>query len=592
MRRLLLTLVAVVVLVVGSLKLCALLRAQAGDDPSSSRAILSIIGTTDLHGYYMERDGRGGLGVFGGYVKNLRAAREADGGAVLLLDAGDAFQGGVDSNLSEGALIVDGYNALGYNALAIGNHEFDFGAADRPGAREDPRDDPRGALKALAARAHFPFLAANLVDELTGQRVDWPNVRASTVVDTAVGKVGVIGVMTAAAMRATLPLNVRGLRTSPLADAIRTEATRLRAAAVPLIVVAAHAGGFCDRFDDPHDLWACDGTAEIFDVARDLEPGLVDAIVAGHTHAALAHIVNGIPIVQSYFAGQAFGRIDLTIDRASGRAVAGVPFRPHFICAEEDPRTHECATAGDSTARLPPARYEGRPIADDHDIDEAMRASLARVQHLRDQPIGVTIESPIARTGSPESPLGNLFADALREQTGADVALNNNSFGGLRADLGAGLLTFGRLYDTFPFDNRLVQVTVTADALASGIGNALRRGRRGTFGISGVSVVARCVDNRFEVNLFRPEPRVAGDHRLDPSETIVLVGMDSMLGGQLFVPALSPGAVRPPVDAPLVREVVEDWLRRRGGDLRTEDFVDPEHPRLRFDGSVDACIAQ
>ena len=114
---------------------------------------LSIVSTSDLHGNLLPRDGRGGLAAFGGYVRNLRAARAADRGAVLLVDSGDTFQGGIESDLSEGAVVVDAYAALGYAAAAIGNHEFDFGAADGPGAREQPDADPRGAIKALAAHA-------------------------------------------------------------------------------------------------------------------------------------------------------------------------------------------------------------------------------------------------------------------------------------------------------------------------------------------------------------------------------------------------------------------------------------------------------
>ena len=82
----------------------------------------------------------------------LAAARAADGGGVLLLDAGDTFQGGIESNLSEGALVVDAYNALGYDALAIGNHEFEYGALDTATA-SGALADMRGALKAAAARA-------------------------------------------------------------------------------------------------------------------------------------------------------------------------------------------------------------------------------------------------------------------------------------------------------------------------------------------------------------------------------------------------------------------------------------------------------
>src|SRR5262245_21146365 len=74
---------------------------------------LSIVGTTDVHGrVFVDEQGRGGLPLLGGFVKNLRKAREADGGAVMLLDAGDTFQGGIESNLSEGGLAVDAYNAL------------------------------------------------------------------------------------------------------------------------------------------------------------------------------------------------------------------------------------------------------------------------------------------------------------------------------------------------------------------------------------------------------------------------------------------------------------------------------------------------
>src|SRR6187401_1641467 len=71
---------------------------------------ISIVGTNDLHGRLFTGDeGRGGLTVLGGYVANLRAARATDGGGVLVLDAGDTFQGGIESNLSEGLLVVDAY---------------------------------------------------------------------------------------------------------------------------------------------------------------------------------------------------------------------------------------------------------------------------------------------------------------------------------------------------------------------------------------------------------------------------------------------------------------------------------------------------
>ena len=132
---------------------------------------LSVVGTTDVHGFVFSRNGRGGVALLAGYIKNLRAARTADGGATLLFDSGDTFQGGIESNLTEGGLVIDAYNALGYTAAAIGNHEFDFGPVDLPGARQTREGDPRGAIKARAAQARFPFLAANLLDAATDRPV-------------------------------------------------------------------------------------------------------------------------------------------------------------------------------------------------------------------------------------------------------------------------------------------------------------------------------------------------------------------------------------------------------------------------------------
>jgi 5'-nucleotidase len=266
---------------------CPYALAEADSQPDV--VTLSIVGTTDLHGNIFPRNGQGGLAVFAGYVNNLRVTRAADGGAVVLIDAGDTFQGGIESNLSEGAIVVDAYGVLGYTAAVIGNHEFDFGPVDTAEGRQVLGRDPRGAIKAAARRARFPFLAANLVDEATGRAIDWPNVRPSVLVDAAGVKVGIVGVMTIDALRATLRVNVQGLRASPLAEAIADEASKLRAAGAQIVIAGAHAGGACAEFEDSADLSSCDSLSEIFQVARSLPRGLVDVIAAGHTHQGLAH---------------------------------------------------------------------------------------------------------------------------------------------------------------------------------------------------------------------------------------------------------------------------------------------------------------
>src|SRR5262245_47391265 len=140
--------------------------------PAGPRPItITVVGTNDLHGGIAPRDGRGGLALFAGYLANVRRAREKDGGAVVLVDAGDRFQGTLESNLAEGAPVVAAYDALGYDAVAVGNHDFDYGPVGSASVPRSPADDPFGALAARAAEARFPFLAANILVAATGQPI-------------------------------------------------------------------------------------------------------------------------------------------------------------------------------------------------------------------------------------------------------------------------------------------------------------------------------------------------------------------------------------------------------------------------------------
>ncbi len=554
--------------------------------PQSSDVVtLSIVGTTDLHGYVFPRGGAGGLALLGGYVNNLRASRAADGGAVLLIDSGDTYQGGIESNLSEGAIVIDAYNAMGYTAAVIGNHDFEFGPVDQNGARQPRLDDPRGALKARAAQARFPMLAANLVDEAANAPVAWPNVHPSALVEVAGVRVGIVGVMTIDALRATLPVNVGGLRVLPLAPAIAVEASRLRAAGAQVIVVGAHAGGGCAAFANSADLSSCDPSSEIFQLARALPPGLVDVIAAGHAHDGLAHLVEGIAIVEAYALGRAFSRVDLVFDRLRERVVHREVFAPREVCERQDPVTLDCESRSTVGAALPVARYEGRDVAPDPAIARAMAPALDRVRQLQATPLGVTLDTPIGRTGRVESALGNLFADALRESsTGADVAINNNSRGGLRADLPEGGLTFGRLYDAFPFDNRLVRLTLSGADLARVLGDEVRRNRRGALGISGVQVRTSCSAEGLRVELFRPSGR-----SIAAEESVVVVAMDSLASGVLFTSVARPEGEPIWTDAPVVREAVEEWLRRRGGRLHAAQFANDDLPRWDYAADAAAC---
>jgi 5'-nucleotidase len=530
---------------------------------------LSIVGTNDVHGGILERGARGGLALLGGYVANLRAARARDGGAVLLIDAGDMFQGTLESNLNEGAVVVSAYNALGYSAAAIGNHEFDFGPIGPRSTPGGPDDDARGALKARASEAKFPFLAANLIDTTTGRTVEWPNVRASVTVDAAGIKVGIVGLLTAETLSTTIASNMHGLGIAPLVPTLVAEATRLRAAGASVVILTAHAGGRCRVLTSPTDLSSCDANAEIFTIARALPPGLVDAIVAGHTHAGLAQDVNGMPIIESFATGVSFGRIDLQFDRGAGRVTGHHVFGPHDLCSHENSATYRCDPAA------PGAIYEGTAVVADPAIAAILDPAVAVVRDAKARPLGVVLDTPIRRAGAIESPLGNLFADVYRQSVpGADVAINNTD-GGLRADLPAGPLTYGSLFEVMPFDNTVVALHLTGAELRRVIRVQLER-RAPPLGVSGMRVRAQCTGGTIAVTMLRPSDVMIGD---DERLTVVTTDFLAMAGDGIFTPVIPAKGFSLPDDAPLARDAVAAWMQRHGGHLRDDELVDLKNPR-------------
>ena len=528
-----------------------------GSAQRSATITISVVATTDLHGGVMPRGERGGLAMLGGYLRNIRAARVRDGGGMLLVDSGDMFQGTLESNLNEGAAVVRAYNGLGYAAVAIGNHEFDFGPAGPDETPRKPGEDPRGALKARAAQARFPFLAANTIDTATGKPVAWPNVKPSTMVVVRGVRIGLIGVTTIGTAAQTIAANLGGLTFAPLAPAVTREAMSLRGRGATIVIVLAHAGGRCTRLDDPEDLSSCDQMSEIINVARQLPSGMVDMISAGHTHQAMAQDVAGVPVVEAYSSGRSFSRVDLTIDRSSGTVVARHIFPPQDVV---------------------PGRYESRVVTSDAMASAAIAPAVRKALTVKNQPLGVYLETPFARGNQQdETALADLITDGmLASVPGADVAFGNG--GSLRADLPAGQLTYGSVYEVYPFDNRLVTLTLTGDQLTRIVSYSLTRRAVPTemLPIAGVKVDAGCQGKNLRVVLIRPSGTpIRADDRL----TVVTSDFVADGGDGVVDPAGPLGEIKKPAGEPLLRESVVSWLRSRGGRLNENQFVSAENRR-------------
>ena len=525
----------------------------------SATITISVLATTDLHGGVLQRGERGGLAMLGGYVRNLRAARLRDGGGTLLVDSGDMFQGTLESNLNEGAAVVQAYNTLGYAAAAIGNHEFDFGPAGPDETPRTPGEDPRGALKARAAQARFPFLASNTVDEATEKPVAWPNVKPSTMVTVRGVKIGLVGVTTIDTAAQTIAANLGGLTFTPLAPAITREAMSLRAQGATVVIVLAHAGGRCTRLENPEDLSSCDQMAEIVNVARQLPAGLVDMISAGHTHQAMAQDVAGIAVVEAYSGGRAFSRVDLTVNRSSGALVSKKIFQPHDVT---------------------PGSYESRAVTPAAAVTAAIALAVRKALTLKTQPLGVHVETPfVRRDQQDETALADLITDGmLASVPGADVAMGNG--GSLRADVPAGPLSYGAVYEVYPFDNRLVTFAATGDQLTRIVAYNLQRTAPPTelLPIAGFRVDATCDGSVLRVTLTR-----SSGVPIRPGDRLTVTTSDFIAGGGdgILAPA-GPLDVKSVEGAPLLREAVVAWLRQRGGRLNESQFLAPGSRRWSY----------
>jgi 5'-nucleotidase len=467
------------------------------------------------------------------------------------------FQGTLASNLGEGAMVIEAMNQLGYAAAAIGNHEYDFGPVGEAATPRLPSDNPRGALMARASEAKFPFLAANTVDKATGKLWAPPNVLPSVLVEAGGVAVGLIGVTTEDTPRTTMAQNVAGLEFTALAPAIEREARALRGRGAKVVVVAAHAGGQCTGVDRPETA-RCEPEQEIMTVAASLTAGLVDVIVAGHTHKGMATRLNGIAIVQAYSYTTAFSRVDVRVDAKTGRVVDTTVFAP--------------------TELVVPAQYEGAPVERQPAIAAAARDDLERARVRSEASLGVTLLGPITRSYDHESAEGNLFVDLmLAAWPEADVALQNG--GGLRADLPAGPLTYGALFEAYPFDNRLAKVRVSGRELGAMVAANLRK-KGGILSIGGVRARAGCDATGPKVELIRP----SGKPLRDDETVLVLISDFLATGGDGLLAAAGVEQARVTIVDELVREGMARALERRGGTLRAVQIFDAKKPRLAYPG--------
>jgi 5'-nucleotidase len=509
---------------------------------------LSIVGTNDVHGHIDT------LPILGGFVSALRSKVSADN--VVLVDAGDMFQGTLESNMGEGAAVVRAYNVLGYDAVAIGNHEFDFGPVGPSAVPHAPTEDPRGALRERAKQARYPFLLGNVQDATTNAIPAYEHMAPSVMLVKHGIKVGVVGVTTMETPKTTISPNFEGLKMVPLADAVKKESALLRTQGAAVVIVSAHAGGKCKNVKNPEADGQCEEDEEIMSLIAALPAGTVDVVVAGHTHAGMATKVRGVPVIESFANGRAFGRVDVTVNPEKGQVIASKVFP--------------------TTELTLPATYEGTTVMESSEVARAFADDVAGAKQRKETKLGVRLVDRIRKSHSQESAEGNLFADLMRKaRPKADVAITNG--GGLRTDLPEGDLTYGSLFEAMPFDNRFALLPLSGKELRQLLTENTRH-ERGLLSVSGVNVVGECKAGKMVLTMRRTDQKGQPGAEVRDTDKLLIVTSDFVaLGGdRADIPK-----DRATIEDELVRDALEKGLTGKG-ELREKDVLDRTHPRWKL----------
>ena len=254
-------------------------------EPANATRRLTILYTNDEHGW-MEgvQEGRGAANMMGLWREQENYSQD---GPFLVLSGGDMWTGPAISSWFDGESMAEVMNAMGYDAAAIGNHEFDFGLE---------------GLQERAAQSEFPFLSANIRDKETGEIA---NIALPYVVQEVNGvQVGLIGLTTPDTPETTHPDNVASFNFISLKEALTETVPQARAEGAELLVVAGH---IC--YDE--QAWLAPTAAELG----------VAIIGGGHCNHKLTTALDGVTLISGGSYMEGYVRVDIAFDTETDTVV-------------------------------------------------------------------------------------------------------------------------------------------------------------------------------------------------------------------------------------------------------------------------------
>jgi len=358
----------------------------------------------------------GGAAALAGYVQQQRELATRLGQRVVVTDGGDWYQGTLEGNETKGLLTVQFLQRLRPDAVVLGNHEYDFGAAN--------------VRRLCEAMPRLPVLGANVEVRSTAGPKPADFVRPFVVLDVHGVRVVVVGLVTH---------DTKAVSTGPFDDDTFADEQRTLRRLWPtlrqagdVVVLLTHCGVEADR-----------------ELARAFPE--IPLILGGHSHTGLREPLRegDTWIVQTHGKGSEVYRVEVLAD-AEAKTLR--PLRGELV--ELDP------------AKVP------SDAATTAWFTEATRELAAHW----DETIGELVVPPYEDRGARSTPAGNLVADLFRSAAGADVGLTNK--GGLRTRLVRGPLTRRMLYELLPFENTLVSMSLTGEQLRAVLQGSLAKERR------------------------------------------------------------------------------------------------------------------
>ena len=366
----------------------------------------------DLHGKFDDTDSQGGVDELSTYLAN---AYNTDDN-VILLSSGDMWQGSFESNSTKGLIITDWMNELDFVSMTLGNHEYDWGEEH---------------IKANVALAEFPFLAINIYERDTNERVDY--VQSSVLVERGGMKIGIIGAIgdCYSSISGDKVEEVYFKTGAALTELVKAESEKLRAEGADYIVYSIH-GGFGSN--SSASMVQTSSLRGYYDASLSKD-GYVDLVFEGHTHKSYAFEDEyGVPHLQNGGDNSGISHVEVRLNFANGYDRVSV------------------------SEIIKPSRYAN---LDDHPIVDELLQKYADQVDVGKLVLGQN--SRLRNSTELKGLVADLYYEAGIERWGDkyDIALGGG-FISVRSpyDLAAGEVKYSDLNSLLPFDNQLVLCSI------------------------------------------------------------------------------------------------------------------------------------